>query len=225
MSREISDVTRLTLGKRNSALSEQVRQRLNEMIRNRDLTGGQVITEERLAETLGVSRTPLREALLRLEGEGMLRKNAGRSFMVRQVDFTEYMQSLKMRRIIEPEAAALAAPRVPRAELAAMREEIEAIHSAHDDRTHTRAHWNCDDKLHRLFGFHSGNQVMYGIIERLRVTTRLFEVTDIRQRVEADHAQHLEILDALDAEDPDRARRAVDAHIGSLIAYSLDQFT
>ncbi|OWU71533.1 hypothetical protein ATO3_18610 [Marinibacterium profundimaris] len=206
-------------------MSEQVRLRLNEMIRNRDLTGGQVITEERLAETLGVSRTPLREALLRLEGEGMLQKNAGRSFMVRQVDFTEYMQSLKMRRIIEPEAGALAATRVPKAELAAIRQEIEALHDNNDLGEHTRAHWNCDDKLHRLFGYHSGNQVMFGVIERLRVTTRLFEVTDIRQRVEADHAQHLEILDALDAEDPEWARRAVDAHISSMISYSLEQFT
>ena len=225
VSREIKDTVKVAPRKRTSALSEQVRQRLNEMIRNRDLIGGQVITEERLAETLGVSRTPLREALLRLEGEGMLQKNAGRSFMVRQVDFTEYMQSLKMRRIIEPEAAALAAVRVPKAELTEMRQEIEALHNAQDDREHTRAHWNCDDKLHRLFGYHSGNQVMYGVIERLRVTTRLFEVTDIRQRVEADHAQHLEILDALDAEDAGWARRAVDAHIGSLISYSREQFT
>lgn len=224
MSREISGVVKVT-PKRNNALSEQVRQRLNEMIRNRDLAGGQVITEERLAETLGVSRTPLREALLRLEGEGMLQKNAGRSFMVRQVEFTEYMQSLKMRGIIEPEAAAFATVRVPKTELLALREEIKALHTENGDREHTREHWNCDDKLHRLFGYHSGNQVMYEVIERLRVTTRLFEVTDIRQRIEADHTQHLEILDALEAKDPDWARRAVSNHIGSLIAYSLEQFT
>lgn len=215
----------VSLRKRGSALSEQVRQRLNESIRNRELSGGQVITEERLAETLGVSRTPLREALLRLEGEGMLQKNSGRSFMVRQVDFPEYLQSLKIRKIIEPEAAALAATRVPRAELDAARQKIEELHASDDGQEHTRAHWDCDDQVHRLFGSHCGNQVMFGIIERLRVTTRLFEVTDIRQRVQSDYEQHLEILNALAAQDSEAARKAVDAHIASLIAYSLEQIT
>jgi DNA-binding GntR family transcriptional regulator len=223
MTKSIDEDARPSHRRRSSVLSEKVRLRLNELIRNRELAGGQVITEERLAETLGVSRTPLREALLRLEGEGMLQKNSGRSYMVRRVDFQEYMQSLKMRRIIEPEAAALSAPRTPRADLEEVRAQIEKLHE--HDGEHTQAHWDSDDRIHRLFGFHSGNPVMFGIIEKLRVTTRLFEITDIRQRVEADYREHLEILDALSAQDPDWARRAVDTHIGSLIAYSLEQVT
>ncbi len=61
------------------------------MIRDRRLKGGESIIEARLADTLGISRTPLREALQRLEGEGLVRKVANRSYIVRHVDLSEYL--------------------------------------------------------------------------------------------------------------------------------------
>ena len=76
-------------------LSTQAYNAVSEMIRRRRLRGGEVIVEARLAEVLEISRTPLREALQRLEGEGLVIKGAGRSFVVRHVDLGEYLQSLK----------------------------------------------------------------------------------------------------------------------------------
>ena len=93
---------------------------LSDMIRHRRLRAGDAIVEARLAETLGVSRTPLREALQRLEAEAMVVR-AGRSFVVRRVDLGEYLKSLKVRSVLEPEAAALAVGRVPGVQLAAVR--------------------------------------------------------------------------------------------------------
>lgn len=204
-----------------TGLSHSVHKRVTELIRQRTLASGQVIIEQRLAESLGVSRTPLREALQRLEGEGLIKKNSGRSYMIRSVDLQEYIQSLKMRHLIEPEAAALSVGRIPQAELLAVRAEIETLHR---DRTeHTQAHWDSDDHLHRLFGSHCNNPVMFDIIERLRVTTRLYEITDITQRVQDDYMEHTEILNALEAMDAARARAAVAAHLQSLITYSLSQ--
>lgn len=204
-----------------SVLSVTVHDRIRELIRQRTLASGQVIIEQRLAEKLGVSRTPLREALQRLEGEGLIRKNSGRSYMIRNVDLQEYIQSLKMRHLVEPAAAALSVGRIRRADLDAVRAEIEALHGEKPE--HTQAHWDSDDNLHRLYGGNCGNAVMFDIIERLRVTTRLYEITDITQRVQDDYVQHVEILDALEAEDATRARAAVAAHLESLIAYSFEQ--
>lgn len=206
-----------------SALSDRVHTRLTELIRNRSLASGQVIIEMRLAQQLGVSRTPLREALQRLEGEGMIQKNSGRSYMVRSVDLQEYLQSLKMRLIVEPEAGALAIGRFPAAELSAVRREMEYLNEHRDE--HSEAHWDSDDRLHRLFGRHCGNAVMFDIIERLRVTTRLYEITDIHARVASDFAEHSAILDALASGSREDTRHAVAAHIRSLIAYSLDQIS
>ncbi len=204
-----------------TALSDKVLRRLRELIRSRGLSGGQVIIETRLAEQLGVSRTPLREALQRLEGEGMIEKNSGRSYMVRKVDLREYMQSLKMRLILEPEAAASAVGAISYEALAHVRQNVAALDTV--DRRQTQAHWDADDRLHRLFGAACGNQVMFDTIERLRVTTRLFEVAEHGQRIDADHAEHMAILDALAASDPEAARSAVVVHLRSLIGYALDE--
>jgi len=111
-------------------LSNQAHRAISEMIQRRRLRGGEVIVEARLAEVLNISRTPLREALQRLEGEGLVIKGTRRSFMVRHVDLREYLQSLKVREILEPEAATLAIGRIPRSQLAEARQEIVELRAA-----------------------------------------------------------------------------------------------
>ncbi|GGF89830.1 GntR family transcriptional regulator [Azorhizobium oxalatiphilum] len=187
---------------------------VSEMIRRRRLRGGEVIVEQRLAETLGISRTPLREALQRLEGEGLVVKGTGRSYVVRLVDLKEYLQSLKVREFLEPEAAGLAAGHIPRAEIAAVRAEINALRTAVP--YHTDAHWRSDDNLHELYARHCGNVVLAGMIRSLRVTTRLFEIASLADRLAADSAEHLMIVEALEQEDAKAAKRAVQHHLRSL---------
>jgi len=161
-----------------------------------------------------VSRAPLREALQRLEGEGLVRKGTGRSFIVRSVDLGEYLQSLKVREMLEPEAAAMAAGAIPPRELNAVRDEILDLDSQPHE--HTDAHWRSDDNLHELFARHSGNEVLAEAIRGLRVTMRLFEIARLSARVAPDSAEHLAILAALEAEDADGARAAVRTHIRSI---------
>jgi DNA-binding GntR family transcriptional regulator len=200
-------------------LSNQAYNAVSEMIRHRRLRGGEVIVEARLAEVLSISRTPLREALQRLEGEGLVIKGAGRSFIVRHVDLGEYLQSLKVREILEPEAASLAVGRIPRAQLAAVRQEAEQLRTG--AAYHTDFHWRSDDNLHGLYIDHCGNEVLGRIIRDLRVTTRLFEIARLADRLEPDSSEHLAILEALEAEDAKAARRATQAHIRSLSRFAL----
>ena len=191
---------------------------LSDMIRHKRLRAGDAIIEARLADTLGVSRTPLREALQRLEAEGMVVR-AGRSFVVRRVDLGEYLKSLKVRQIVEPEAAALAVGRVPGLELAAVRSEI--LQSLDATTYHTDAHWRSDDNLHTMFIDHCGNEVMARILKGLRATTRLFEIDRLKERLKPDSREHLAIVDALMAGDEDAARRAVALHMQSLIDFAI----
>jgi DNA-binding GntR family transcriptional regulator len=190
------------------------------MIRWRRLRSGEVVVEARLTEILGISRTPLREALQRLEGEGLLVKQGTRSFMVRQVHMKEYLQSLKVREILEGEAAAMAVGHIPRATLAQVRAEIEDLRRTVSYRTD--AHWRSDDSVHALFVEGCGNDVLGDTIRRLRVTTRLFEVTRLQDRLEPDSIEHLAIVAALEAEDARAARRAAAAHIRSLFDFAVD---
>jgi DNA-binding GntR family transcriptional regulator len=200
-------------------LSSLAHRSISEMIRDRRLRGGEPIIEARLADTLGISRTPLREALQRLEGEGLVRKVANRSYVVRLVDLGEYLHSMKVREILEGEAAALAIGNIPGEAAAATRHEIEALRFS--TAYHTHAHWQSDDNLHGLYVDHCGNPVMAEMIRALRVATRLFEIARLRDRVEPDSAEHLAILAALEAGDRRGARNAVQMHCRSLRDFAL----
>ncbi len=201
-------------------LSNRAYTAISEMIHNRRLRGGEVIVEARLAELLGVSRTPLREALQRLDGEGLVTKHANRSFMVRQVDLSEYLQSLKVREILEAEALTNALGRIDETGLRAAQEEIEELTRLPN--VHTDAHWRSDDRIHDLFANACGNPVMARMIKELRVTTRLFEIARLAERVEADHVEHKAILDAVQEGDVRKARRAMQSHIRSRARHAVN---
>lgn len=193
---------------------------VSDMIRHRRLKGGHVIVEAKLAETLGISRTPLREALQRLEGEGLVRKGDGRNYVVRRVDIGEYLQSLRLRLLIEPEAAALAIRNIPRRRLIEVRREIHDLLDA--TAYHTDAHWFSDDNLHNMIIDYCGNAVMAEVLRELRATTRLFEIDRLKDRLKPDSTEHLVIIEAIERGDLDATRGAVATHIESLISFTRD---
>jgi DNA-binding GntR family transcriptional regulator len=204
----------------NGSLSAHAYRAVGDMIKDRRLKGGEVIVEQRLADELGISRTPLREALQRLEGEGLVVKTANRSFVVRHVELKEYLHSLKVREVLEAEAASLAAGHVDPDALAAIRAESLAVERTEPYDTH--AHWAADDLVHNLFIDACGNAVMADILRHLRATTRLFEIARLADRLGPDSREHMAILDALQAGDAKASRRAVAAHIRSLFRFAVE---
>ncbi len=93
---------------RPAALSEQVYDRLRELMRAGKLRPEQALREAALAAELGVSRTPVREALTRLASEGLL-QGEGRSFTVPAPDAADIDDLFELRRLLEPEAMRQAA--------------------------------------------------------------------------------------------------------------------
>lgn len=200
-------------------LAQHAYQALSRMIRERELRSGDPIVEQHLAERLGVSRTPLREALQRLEGEELLQKQPGRSYEVRKVELKEYLQSLRVREVLEPEAAVLAIPRVAA-------EDIEAVRAAAREVELTVPydkieHWRADDLVHNLFIGNCANDVMTQTLRSLRVTTQLFEIDRLADRLGPDSREHEAILDALATHDAKATRKAVATHIRSLFRFAV----
>jgi DNA-binding GntR family transcriptional regulator len=185
-----------------------------DMILDRRIPSGEVIVEERLATALSISRTPIREALVRLESEGLVRKEANRPYRVREVSNREYFQSMRLREILEGEAIALAVPKIDRTRL--QKNKTEMLRLRDEIKIRVEDHWAADEDLHTLIAESSGNVVMAQIIRDLRVTTRMFELSGLPSRVRPDCEEHLAIIAALESGDPAVARTAMESHIRSL---------
>lgn len=200
-------------------LSERAYGTLLRMIQERDLPSGAAVVEQQLAERIGVSRTPLRQALQRLEIEGLLQKDANKSYVVRRVELKEYLQSLKARELVEAEAAALSVARVRLEDIDRALDTLRAVQQLQP--YDMLAHWRSDEEVHGLFIRNCGNEVLMQIVDTLRVTTKLFEIERLAERLEPDSQQHERILEALRARDAKAARRAVAAHIRSLFQFAV----
>jgi DNA-binding GntR family transcriptional regulator len=201
------------------SLAERAYDALSRLVLTRQLPGGSLVVEGRLAEQLEISRTPIREAILRLAAEGLLIKQGSRSYAVRQVQPVEFVQALKVRELIEGEAVELSIGRVPPEVIQDLRRNVENLGKL--DRQDA-AHWEMDDRLHLLFPEVLNNGVMVRIIRELRMTTRLFELTSPSGRVSRDASEHIDILDAVAEGNPRRARAAMATHLRNVAAEMLD---
>ncbi|MEM8948616.1 MAG: GntR family transcriptional regulator [Pseudomonadota bacterium] len=195
------------------SLAEQAYLDLRNRIMTRRLPAGKPLIEERLARNLELSRTPLREALIRLLGEGLLVKFEGSSYAVRRITASEYFQSMKVRLLLEPEAAARAADQIDRRAAASLKSLITSL----GKREHqVEEHWAADDRLHGLIAEASGNVVLSRTIQSARTPARLFELTNPFERVAVDSNEHLAILDAAVQGDGKAASRAMQQHLRNL---------
>jgi DNA-binding GntR family transcriptional regulator len=200
-------------------LSVHVYDSLFRMIRERDLRAGDTIVESHVSEQLGVSRTPLREAMQRLEADGMLQKGANRSFQVRQVGLKEYLQSLKVREVLESEAVELALERILPEQITAARDATREVENTNPyDKL---AHWKADDLVHHLFIKNCGNHVMTRLLLSLRMSTQLFEIERLSDRLGPDSREHEMILDAIENKNTKAARKHVANHIRSLFEFAV----
>jgi DNA-binding GntR family transcriptional regulator len=194
------------------ALSELAHKALMGMLLSGELAPNEVVTERQIALQLGISRTPLREAVRRLEGERLLERQRSGALVVRALPIEEYMHILNVRRLVEGEAARLAAGRVPVAELQHLKRRIgEALQLPGDVVTPEFA--ASDRDLHALIAAASGNPVLQQVIADLRTRTAMFRFGRLPSRRQAVCAEHLEIIDALLAGDSERAQKAMHHHV------------
>ncbi len=198
-----------------TSLADQAYAKVVDMIVHRHVSGGEILVEGRLAEALQLTRTPLREALVRLEGEGLLVKQANRSFAVRLVGAAEFFQSLKVRQYLETKAVVLAIGKVTAKDINALRRRIKRLAKV---TAHNPEHWILDNDLHDWLADSSGNAVLAQIIRRLRRTTQLFEIGRPFDRAPADAEEHLAILQAVEEGDAKAAEAAVLDHLRTIEA-------
>ncbi len=192
---------------------DQVYAVLRRRILDGELPRGARLRQEALADELGVSRTPLREALRRLAAEGFVVFRPNRGAEVADLTAEDVRVAYEARLVLEPGAARLAARRRPAAELAAMRAAAEAGRAPDGDRGGLAASRDFHLALIRA----SGNEYLVRLGEALWVPG-IAELIYERQaagpvQVLADADDHARIADAIAAGDADLAEALVRQHI------------
>lgn len=193
-----------------ASLAVSAYEQLRSMLLSGGIGGGQVIQERRLAERLGLSRTPVREALGRLEGEGLLRRDGRLLFSV-SVSVPEVMEILAVRRLLEADAARAATAQMPPAQIQSIRAAILGM--ADPNAVTDDEHWANDDLLHLSIARASGNGLLLRLIRDLRQRTRMFGLRRIPGRFGAGKDEHLAVLDAIEAGDAEMAAARMQLHI------------
>lgn len=192
-------------------LSERAHRALLAMILSGELSPAEVITERQIALQLGISRTPLREAVRRLEGARLLERQKSGALVVRGLPVEEYINILDVRRVLEGEAARLAAGHVPKAELERIRQRAQAVLALPDDTA--IAEPGDDENLHALIASAAGNPVLLETLAALRTRTAMFRFGRLPARRRTVILEHLAVVDALEAGDGAAARQAMEHHI------------
>jgi len=175
-------------------LSDSVATRLRQLIVDGQLPAGQRINEVHLSQQLGVSRTPLREALVRLAQEGALRSVARIGYFVRPLEIDEFEQLYDIRPILDPEALRLAG--LPsRQGMQRLQEINETIARTRDTETII----NLDDDFHLELIAACPNKVLIELIRQIIRRTRRYEITLMREsrNVAVAIANHRQIMAAL----------------------------
>ncbi|MBG6184305.1 DNA-binding GntR family transcriptional regulator [Arthrobacter sp. CAN_A214] len=197
-------------------LTDRTIEAVREGIRAGTLVPGELYSVYRLANELGVSRSPVRDALLRLAETGMVAFERNRGFRVVLPGARELTEIIAVRLALEVPAAERAAVRAQESDHAALQAEYEAMQSsvAAGDETAFLLH---DQRLHALLLELAGNTHATRIIENLRDATRLVGTSTIRRSrsLEDVYLEHRPILDAIAGGDAPAAGAAMRRHLES----------
>lgn len=191
-------------------VSSRVYDRLLDMILSGALGAGSLLHEQGLARLLDASRTPVREALLRLETEGLVTRHAGRVLAVRDVPVREFMEILRVRSVLESEALGQACKRIPDEKLRELRRTVESLLAA--EAPDAEVQMEADDALHGAIIDASGNAVLAELVRALRRRTRVLNLKSLPERLVPGCREHLEIISAIERRDEEGARAALASH-------------
>lgn len=219
---EISDdnIKAISPGERVN-LTEQVYERLIEILIRGELRPGDIIVERRMAERLNASRTPVREALGRLESEGLVYKQPSRGVTVSPFSTEAFVELLNVRQLLEAEAARLAAGRIPQHRIDDIRVALEELSTIANPSLSKI--WEVDDMLHGEIADAAGNTLLAGMIRDLRRRTHVFNAYRNPAKHKFGVEENTALLDAISSGDQERARRAMADHIESVKLAIIDR--
>ena len=181
---------------------------------------GTLLNEAQLAADLGASRTPVREAISRLEMEGFVKIMPKKGIYVTDISLNDVLQIFQTRIEIEPIAVRLAAPHLPREELLAFCGKFKG--EAPDIQNGFRL----DTAMHLFIIEHCGNRYIIDMMHRIFDENTRVIISSKQNQVQIHDArlEHLDILNSLLDKDTERAIALMQSHIENCRKAALDYF-
>lgn len=199
-------------GTKHAQLSEKVASRIREAIMSGELGSPDFIRTEQLASDLGVSPTPVREALMVLASEGTVRWEPRRGFRVVPLSAQDVTDVFAVQAHLAGELAARAAEKLTDeqiADLQAIQKDSKAALAAGDVATTDRL----NHEFHRIINSASGSTRLANMLRNIVQHVPLSSYAEVDGWTHASATDHVRVLRALRARDPEAARVAMTRHI------------
>jgi DNA-binding GntR family transcriptional regulator len=201
--------------RRPQRLGDEVYDSLYSQLMSHRIAPGTRISIDRLVRELGVSQTPIREALSRLEAQGLVVKTHLVGFSAAgQVDASRLAQMYELRLLLEPPAARWAAERMSEealVELVELHRRMQEIDRGGPDAYGAFA--ALDGRFHDLIAQGCGNDLVYEALARLHVHVHLFRLFYLASATTDANAEHAGVVEALVGRCPDGAEQAMRTHV------------
>ena len=212
------------------ALVDKLAATLQARVLSGEIPSGTRLRQEALAEEFGVSRTPVREALRKLQATGLVEVRPHRGALVRAPTAREIREAYEVRAELEGLAAELAATRIRDDQLRKLHEAVSLFRGLIDAGTRDVREWSrANDLFHQTIQDAAGNG---RLVEMLAHLHRSFprDLTEIVLSssgglLRENLAQHLDVLKAIEGHDPHEARRLMTDHVrraGELVVHRFE---
>lgn len=184
---------------------------LSNAIITHDLEPGQAIIEQNISDLLGISRTPIREALAMLEVEGLVYRIQSKGSFVKEITEQDIEEVFELRIMFELTAIRKAATQISDEELL----EIASLLEKADNSSDNEAYYDSDRILHNTLMKYSQNSLMQKFYSMIEGQFERFRRVSARspRRLDSSRAEHIEILEALKKRDAVEAERKLFNHL------------
>ena len=205
--------------KQNSTLSltMQAYNKLKGKIVRLQLRPGELLLVQPLAKELGISRTPVREAMIRLEREGFVEEAEGKKFKVTEITLKSILEIHEIRELIELHTVAKAAVHRSQEQMDRLQELAASMERALNKSDHV-AFFQTDMDFHSQI-IHIGNNktlesLMHQLNEKIQRIRHL--TTYVHKRIEDTVGEHAAILSAIGNQDAEAAQKTMKNHLGNV---------
>ena len=194
-------------------LADEVYEQILAAIQSNEIGGDDRLVQERLAAELQISRTPVREALLRLEQNGILRTSARGGFVIHRMTGAEVKHIYQARAAIEGQAARILAEENSAGKIARIRQKI--LREENITRPSTVAYFNANRAIHRSFVEQAGNHYLTDMFDNIWNRGTSFQLFAAIEKLDLAKSlgDHMSLLEAVETGRPAIAMEAVIEHI------------